>query len=218
MINESYYWKNELYKSYLTLAKFRFLKNKTVQSNVKLEKGILFGAYIIRKLDEAKKIPPHFLQEKIVVNKFNKNKDRIIDHMNSHRIERNYDLSKSIEIEKDYEYVVNQFIHSFNLIYTIDDNNLFNGFLLNSDRSKESSLYHISLKNILYLFLKISEGDMTDAEWSRESSDLNAETINNGKLKLVSAVYTYNLPEDLNSIISKTMNGQIYLRDKRYKI
>ena len=72
MIHESYYWKKELYNSYITIAKFRKLKRRTDQSYVKIEKALMLGAYIVRKLDESKKIPPKLLD----------NKEFIITHNN----------------------------------------------------------------------------------------------------------------------------------------
>lgn len=65
MIYESYYWKKELYSSFLVLAKFKQLKRPNELSYVKAEKALMIGAYIIRKLDEAQKIPPEILEKKV---------------------------------------------------------------------------------------------------------------------------------------------------------
>ena len=62
MIHESFYWKKELYDNFQVIARFRSLQKRYEQSYVKIEKAILMGAYIIRKLDEAQKIPPEFLK------------------------------------------------------------------------------------------------------------------------------------------------------------
>ena len=80
MISESCYWKDELYKCYLVLAKF-INQTKYVESSfVKAEKAIMMSAYIIRKLDNAEKIPPDFLKSSITVSCYNKKADRIVDH------------------------------------------------------------------------------------------------------------------------------------------
>lgn len=213
MIHESYYWKIELYKSFQILSKFRFLKKISEKSYVKIEKAILFGAYIVRKLHEAQKIPPDFLLEEIEITKHSLQKDKIVDHMNSHRIDRNYDLSKSTSEKRDYSFIINQLIHSFNIVYSFDGNNRFDGIFFNSDRSKNEYLYFINLKDILYLFLKISEGDITSASWIRMHENKSCERYNIGPAKITSAMYSYPFSDDLESIIIKTLLGYIYVRD-----
>ena len=90
MIHESYYWKKELYNSFLTIARFRHLKRVNEQSQVKVEKALMIGAYIIRKLHDAQKIPPNFLSKKEQL-EFSESKGTIVDHMNWHKIDTHYD-------------------------------------------------------------------------------------------------------------------------------
>ena len=203
MISESYYWKKELYNCFRSLAKFRQLKRITELSCVKIEKSLMIGAYIVRKLYEAEKFPPDFLKQKITVSKYECKID-LIDHMNWHRVDSNYNLEKLIKEEKDWMYFINQIIHSFSFFFFYDDNGKLDGFLLNSDKSKNQYLYFISLESILYLFLKISEGDITSAHSQRE--------IMGGPMKLQDAIYSYPENLDINKLIKKSMDGKIYNR------
>ena len=136
MIHESYYWKKELYTCFLTIAKFLFLKKRFENSYVKIEKAIMMGAYIIRKLDEANKMPPDLLNTKVTL-PYNSGKNTIVDFMNSHHINRHYDLDNVLSEEKDWRFIINQLIHSFSLFYSVDNDNNPDGFMLNSDRSEE---------------------------------------------------------------------------------
>jgi len=86
MIHKSFYWKKELYDNFQVIARFHFLKKRYEQSYVKIEKAILMGAYIIRKLDEAQKIPPEFLKTREGISLY-KSKGTIVDFMNWHHLE-----------------------------------------------------------------------------------------------------------------------------------
>jgi len=211
MIHESFYWKYELYKYFIILANFRFLKKPIEQSFVRIEKAILFGGYIIRKLDEAQKIPPDFLTDRINIRKY-KCKTYLIDHRNSHRVDSNYDLDNFVLEKRDYSFIINQIIHSFNLVYSFDESDRLDGIYVNSDKTKLASLYYLSLRDILFLFLKISEGDITSATLSREYLNNKNGRTSPGPSRLISAIYSYSLKESLDKIIERTMDGHVYKR------
>ncbi|NMG83155.1 MAG: hypothetical protein GIS02_02985 [Methanosarcinales archaeon] len=211
MIYESFYWKKELYDCFRSLAKFRQLRRITELSCVKIEKALMIGAYIVRKLNEAEKIPPDFLKQKVTVSKY-KNKKNLIDHMNWHRFESNYNLEKYTKEEKDWRYLINQIIHSFSFSFSYDDNGKLDGFFVNSDRSKDKSLYFVSIENILCLFLKISEGDITSSHSQRKIINEKNGTQKIGPMKIKHAFYSYPNNIDINSLVIISMNGDIYKR------
>jgi hypothetical protein len=211
MIHESFYWKKELYDNFQVIARFRFLKRRYKQSYVKVEKAILMGAYIIRKLDEAQKIPPEFLKTQESISLY-KSKSTIVDFMNSHHLERHYNLEEAHKENKDWGFILNQIIHSYSLVYTFDSKDQPDGLLINSDWTKKKALFAIPLKLILTMFLKISEGDIILASSKREieGTDNHGKVIF-GEMKLQSANYAYpNI--DIPTEIEKTMQGEIYKR------
>ncbi len=202
MIHESFYWKKELYNNFSVIAQFRFLKKRNKQSYVKIEKAILMGAYIIRKLNEAQKIPPEFLKTKENISLY-KSKGTNIDYMNCHHLERHYNLEETHKEAKDWEFILNQLIHSYSLVYTFDSTDQPDGLLINSDWTKKKSLFSIPFKLILTIFLTISEGDITLISYRREVG---------GEMKLETANYTYPKGINIPAEIEKTMNGKIYKR------
>jgi len=212
MIHESFYWKKELYDNFQVIARFRFLKKRYEQSYVKIEKAILMGAYIIRKLDEAQKIPPEFLKTQEQISLY-KSKGTIVDYMNWHHLERHYNLEQTHKENKDWGFILNQIIHSYSLVYTIDSNDQPDGLLINSDWTKKKSLFAIPLKLILTMFLKISEGDITSASSKREIKGTdNKGNVIYGEMKLENADYSYPMNIDISTEIEKTMWGEIYKR------
>jgi len=204
MIYESFYWKKELYNCYLTLAKFRHLQKKFENSFVKAEKALMIGAYVIRKLDDAQKIPPDLLGNKELI-EFLKNKDTTVDHLNWHRIDTHYEFEKYRKLEQDWRFIINQIIHSFSFIFSFNDLDKLENILINSDNTKRKTLFVLPVKTIFMIFLTISEGDITSAHMLRSKS---------GEMKLIDAIYSYPQNFDLNKILSDTMNGNIYIRSK----
>lgn len=214
MIHESYFWKKELYNSFLVIAKFRTLKRTTEQSYVKVEKALMLGAYIIRKLNDAQKLPPNLLQTNESIEMFT-SKGTIVDHMNWYKIDKHYDLEKKSKIYKDWVFIINQIIHSYTLIYFFDKNNKLDGFLINSDKTKKKSLFFLPIKNLMTIFLTVSEGDITSASSQREliGKEKDGGPIF-GEMKLKGADYSYPIGFKIKKAIDKTIKGDIYKRDK----
>jgi hypothetical protein len=213
MINESYYWKKELYESYLAVFNFRYLKKKQPNSFVKVEMALMIGAYIIRKLDEASKIPPDFLKRKVQVELF-KSQNTIVDFMNSHRIDQHYDLQSIHKEEKDWRFVINQIIHSFVTMNSFDKENHLNGVLINSDKTKIKSLYFLPIELIFKIFLTISEGDITTAHSYKEviRKDKKNNELIFGEMKLKQAKYTYPDGLKVENVIPELLVGKKYIR------
>lgn len=214
MIHESYYWKKELYNCFLTIAKFRFLKRQTEQSLVKVEKALMFGAYIIRKLDDAQKLPPNLLQTKESI-EMAISKGTIVDHLNWHKIDRHYNLGKITKIDKDWEFIINQIIHSYAFIYLYDNYDKFDGFLINSDKTKKESLFFLPINKVFRIFLTVSEGDITQYSSQRQiiGKDKDGKPIF-GEMKLMNAVYSYPMDFNIEKAIEKAMKGDLYKRIK----
>ncbi len=212
MIHESHFWKKELYNSFLTIAKFRHLKRITEQSQVNVEKALMIGAYIIRKLDDAQKIPQDFLTKKELLEFFEK-KGTIVDHMNWHKIDTLYNFDKITKAEKDWRFIINQIIHSFSLFYSNDSSDKLDGFLINSDKTKKQALFFLPLETLLTIFLTISEGDITEAHFHRKfiGNDSNGQP-NFGEMKLTNAVYSYPDNLDIKTVIVNSLNGEFYKR------
>ena len=212
MIHESFHWKKQLYDNFLIVARFRFLQKRYKQSYMKIEKAILIGAYVIRKLDEAQKIPPKFLKTQEGIS-LCKSKGAIVDFMNWHHLERHYNLEETHKENKDWGFILNQIIHSYSLVYTFDSKNQLDGLLINSDWTKKKYLFFVPIKLILTMFLTISEGDITSAISEREIKATDNEgKIIYGEMRLKNANYTYPMGIDISTEIEKTIRGEIYKR------
>lgn len=205
MISESSYWKDELYKNYQTLVRFINLKRRDERSFIKAEKAIMMSAYIIRKLNEAEKIPPDFLKDSICLSEYSAI-NMHIDKFNSHHIDRNYNLSESKKHNDKIEFFIDQIIHSFVFFFIIDEGNNDFSILFNSDKTKKDSLFEISFEKIFEIILRISEGNISESHICFDEK--------RGERKLTKAKYSYPKDFDLKKIVRKSLRGKIYKRDK----
>lgn len=211
MVYESSYWKNELYNSYKYLVKFRHMQSKRESSSCKAEKAIMIGCYIIRKLDDAEKIPNDFLTEILRI-KYFKTKSSIVDHLNWHRVDEHYDLENDSFKLLNIRTILNQIIHSFSFLFILDDYDQVDGILVNSDKTKQSEIYEIKIKDLLRLFIKISEGTIISSQFSRDNKVDSKGNVKIGEMHQTHAVYGYPINFNLEDIINQSMKGIVYNR------
>ncbi|MGE8712100.1 hypothetical protein ACO2IY_19780 [Leptospira interrogans] len=215
MINESYYWKKELYKIYRLIAKLIASKKMKEESYYIIEKGIFLAAYIIRKLREARKFPKEIFERRIPLTRWNRKADSKIELFNNHRFDELYNLENSYKYEVNYEYLINQIIHSFSFYILADKSGSLNGFLINSDKSKNSALYLVLIEQFLFLILLISEGDLTSALYERQRIvDSQLNLTGEREMELISGNYEYPAEINLDFIVQDTMRGQVYKRKR----
>lgn len=171
MIYESYVWKGELKKE---LTTFRKLVAKLDLSNepgipdkinLKVEKFFFVSAFIIRKLNEARKLSDELNQMNIRIVQFARiNKEQKINIRNNHLLDKFYDLEIGSNASMGLAALCNMLIHSFVFKVTVtnteapDEKETILGILVNSDYSKDKAVYYIELEE----FYKILEETIND--------------------------------------------------------
>lgn len=156
MISESQYWKNDLAKN------VSFIHNKLYQtvwreaSFAALEKRIMLSCYIVRKLAESNKITKERFLEPVNLWSY-KNNGKVVDLLNSHRIDELYEVENAIEITKPLSYITNQIIHSYIFLYSFKERNKIDGIIFNSDKSKHKEVYRLTLKEFLRVLSPIAQ-------------------------------------------------------------
>ena len=73
----------------------------------------MLSAYILRKLDDAEKIPPAFLKDSITISYYNKANERVVDHYTSIDFDKNYNFDNEEKETNTTLYFLDQIIHSF---------------------------------------------------------------------------------------------------------
>jgi hypothetical protein len=156
MISESQYWISDLQKN------VEFFHSKLDQrvwrgaSFGALEKRIMLSCYIVRKLFESNKVIPDHFNAPVALYAY-KGNGKVVDSMNSHRIDELYETQTPEVTSKPFSFVINQIIHSFVFVFAFDAPNQISGIVFNSDRSKKNSLFLLKLKDLINVLSPIAQ-------------------------------------------------------------
>jgi hypothetical protein len=148
MIWESTYWKDDI------LRLTRILKQKRVQkvwresSMALIEKTVMVGFYITRKLMDARKLSDVIVHQKIPV-RSHPHHGKPVTLMNWHHIDKHYDLDHNHKTQRTLTWLCNQMIHSYVFIVSENDNGGLGGFFFASDKERNKAVYYLSIKKVI---------------------------------------------------------------------
>ena len=145
-----------------------------MQAFVRLQKFTIYCSIIIRKLIEAHKISDEFESENFEILSYEKYPDAHIFWLNSHEIEKLYDMQNPTKAKINLKSLTDKIIHSFHFMpkylwtkinekLADDDpenwkNDGLEGFYFSSDKSKDKELFYITFEG----FIKVIEGVLKD--------------------------------------------------------
>lgn len=158
MIWESYPWRLELHR---IARRLRYWSEDFDHENEELafeiERDVMVGAYAVRKLLDAEKLPTSLKRRNFRVVSY-PIKHRVPDLMNWHRTDEFYDFDKASEKVMPSKEICNQMIHSFVWMTEAGEESPgLTGILFNSDRSRERELYRIGIEDLAELFSAATE-------------------------------------------------------------
>lgn len=116
----------------------------------------MLSCYIVRKLAESNKITNELYNEQVKLYSY-KNKGIDVDFINSHRVDKLYEIERAEEITKPFSYICNQIIPSYIFLYAFECKNKIDGIIFNSDKSKQKEIYRLTLKEFLRVLSPIAQ-------------------------------------------------------------
>ena len=179
------YWQNKLKTISNSLVKRKEFKKDSFNINAEIEFNIMSGFFIIRKLNESKKLTNKFLSTNIKGHKYPFIVGNNITPFNDHKWPEFYDFKDKKKAKFDIPFLCNLFIHSFYFIpsevfveESINDKieiatdeeyyalckihkRKYQGLLFNSDGTKEDFLYELDIDQIIKIFQEVSIMDIT---------------------------------------------------------
>ncbi len=156
MIWESHYWKRELLRVATKLNKRLLQKKWPASSMASLEKEIMIGFYIIRKLIEAHKLSNIIFENSHAIRAFPR-KPSHMTFMNSHHLDRHYDFSKAKNINKKLPFICNKIIHSYIFIPSFNENGFIEAVLVTSDTERKNYIFELPIRQIASLFNEVGK-------------------------------------------------------------
>jgi len=117
----------------------------------RVEKIIMTGFYIVRKLMEAHKLSDAVIHQKITV-KSHRHRGKPVTLTNWDYIDRHYDLDSSQQTQRTLTWLSNQLIHSYVFIVSADDDGGLDGVFFTSDKERNKAVHYLSTEKIIDIF------------------------------------------------------------------
>ncbi len=164
MIEQSFYWKRELFKIAVDLRDRRKRRRWPQASLARIEVNVMLGFYMIRKLLEARKVSDSIAKRRLPLPVYCATGTRIT-YRNAHRIEDLYDLSGAHGETRTVAFICDQIIHSYIFVSCFADPPGWDGVLFASDRQKSRGVFYLRSRQILSLFRSVARNDPAWIRW-----------------------------------------------------
>jgi len=177
MIWESHYWKNDLLRYSKSLRRQLIQQKWYEASFAHLEKSIMLGFYIVRKLIEAKKLSDSVANQKLPATNYPP-KGKPISLMNWHKLDKLYDFSKGRTSSVKASFIANQFIHSYVFAPCFNKDGILDGVFVSSDRDRNHILRLVYIDDVIHLFESIVDDDPNEIRmvFNSERCDYDVES------------------------------------------
>lgn len=164
MIEESFYWKRELFRIAIDLRRRRKQKRWPEASLARIELNLMLGFYMIRKLLEARKVSDSIAKRRLRLPLYRAT-GRRITYRNAHRIEDLYDFSRSHSETRTVAFICDQLIHSYVFVPCIADSLGWHGVIFASDRQKSRGAFYLRSDQIVSIFRSVARNDPAWIRW-----------------------------------------------------
>jgi hypothetical protein len=170
MIWESAYWKHDLLRLSRILKQKRNQKIWRESSMALIEKTVMIGFYIVRKLIDARKLSDVIVHQRIPV-RSHLHRGELVTLRNWHHIDKHYDLDNNHQTQRTLIWLCNQIIHSYVFIVSENNDGGLDGFFFASDKERNKAVYYLSIKEVIKILETVGTNYPHDSHFT-----LNSET------------------------------------------
>lgn len=161
---ESCYWKEEL----LRIAKLIRPVSKpcrwTERSHCIVERDVMIGFFIIRRLIELNKVSPRVRDCRMEIYSC-PNVGKNVTLLNRGELDELYDINKERKETKKPLYVANQFVHAYTSFVARDETRNWWSMYVVSDFDRNDCIWRVSIHSIRGLFLLASRDYPYSVSW-----------------------------------------------------
>jgi hypothetical protein len=158
MILESWPWKQRLLKDADLIERWA-RKRPTQRRAFIIEQKVFLSAYAMRKLFESQKLSSSFTDRSVRC-KVYPMRARRVTIANNHKIDKLYDWIHPSDRTIAAKSLLDLIVHSFIFAELVKDEDLtMEGFLVTSDRSRQTGLWHVDLHDFTNL-MRVVGNDM----------------------------------------------------------
>jgi len=167
MIYDSVPWKEELLRSANKLERVQGKKKWSEHTAFVIEREIMIGAFIIRRLNEAKKLSDGIVRAPVSVKRHELFASPP-DIWNSVEPWKQFDLETSITEKITLSKMCNQIIHSWSWLVHGDDR-IVDGIYVTSDRDRSRCLYYIEIETLIEVFRSVGKESIVSMKMKTNS-------------------------------------------------
>jgi hypothetical protein len=141
-----------------------------------MEKFVFWAAFVMRKLADSHKLSDELSASLWKVQRYPKIESRrFIDHLNSHRLDDNYDLGRGLPDQLRPRQICGMLLHSLVFIPVSDEDGCsLTGFFFNSDRTKDR-VYMLSWEEFRGLIEALVADDVVGMTYNRITGEMVKE-------------------------------------------
>ena len=156
MIHESRFWKDDLFKSATSLER-RLTQQRWYDGTfADVEKKVMLGFYVIRKLVEAHKVDDKTAKQGIAVTVYPSTGKRVTRNNWYHWWDL-YDMEDPRKTKVPLISLCHQFVHSYVFSCAFDENRAFDSVLVSSDRERNRMLFSVSVPEVMRVFRAVGK-------------------------------------------------------------
>ena len=167
MIWDSQPWRDHLLADARGLAARSKTKRITERRSVLIERAVFFGAYSMRKLDDAKKLSTSWKGRALKCTHY-PFMGKVPDLLNWHHIDQYYDLSKPKIGSMGARDFCDLVVHSFIFVECLNEDGTVGGFFITSDKRKAKGLWHFDLNAEIRLMEQTAKDNPSTSCMSRD--------------------------------------------------
>ncbi|WP_329338720.1 hypothetical protein OG252_24575 [Streptomyces sp. NBC_01352] len=160
MIGDSMPWREDLLRIAERLEKRKVQKRWTERTTYLVERDIALGAFIVRRLNESRKVSDSLAARNFPVERFSL-VGEVPDVYNRHEFYELYDLERGAADTLSFSHLCNQIIHSYVWHFSVtEDSGMLDGVYVCSDHKRRKTLYKIPLDSLIDLFVRVGTEDI----------------------------------------------------------
>ena len=150
---ESRYWKEELRRIAQSVRHVSKAKRWSERAHCTVERDIMIGFFILRRLIELHKVSSATTQRMLNVFSY-QTCGKNVTRLNGHDLSEMYDLEKEVSESMKPVYIANQFIHAYTSFVARDENSNWVDVFVVSDYDRNDCILRVPISEIRELFLK----------------------------------------------------------------
>jgi hypothetical protein len=195
---ESRYWKEELSRISLVVSPRRKPRRWTERAHCVVERDLMIGFFIIRRMIELHKVGPRIINFELEVFSC-KNRGKNVTLLNRGDLDALYEVEKEKREKKSPFFMSNQFIHAYLSFVTMNEKRTWDSVYVVSDLVRNDCLWRVPVANIRSLFTLAASNYVTSGSYTYDAKRKDYMVTSGDDEPSMESFFNNPIPEPLAS-------------------